>query len=689
MFFRPAQTVFCRLTNPGLNPLLQLRGWLSLLILCSLSLSCRLDDNRLRGNIKFLPGQEESAPPPLPDELPPPPEEPPPPSPLVLVVDTSLGVGTMITLPLRGDVDVTIDWGDDNANDSCPRESTSPGDISCDYMAEAEYQIEILGSLSQFGNGSGGYPNANKILRLESWGELGLTSLSGAFRGASALTTVANPPSGITDMSHMFYAAATFNQPIGGWDTSVVTDMSWMFYSAEDFDQPIGDWNTESVTTMFRMFAYASSFNQAIGDWNTSSVTNMSRLFDSANLFNQPIGNWDTSKVTTLRQTFQAASSFNQDISSWDTAKVTTFVSMFWGAHQFNQDLSDWNTSKVSDMWGMFFNAISFNRDISCWDVSKISSDPVNFNGPILSPENKPRWGTTGCSLALEVDTNLGLGTEVTLPLYGTVDLQVDWGDDEANQSCQTLVTTAGQLSCSYAAEGEYTIKLRGTLTQFGNGSSSYSNANKIVRLINWGGLGLTSLSGAFRGTGNLEEVAEPPGTVTDLSHMFRSSSFNGEIGHWNTSNVTDMSFMFSQATFFDRPIGGWNTGNVTSFRDMFSLALSFDQPLDSWDTSNANNMRSMFEMAGNFNQPINSWVVDSVLDMSYMFRGAESFDRPLNNWNTSSVLNMTWMFRGATFFNQDLSCWDVEHLSPPTNFATGSALTGPNTPKWEMPPGC
>merc|ERR1711973_947483 len=84
----------------------------------------------------------------------------------------------------------------------------------------------------------------------------------------------------------------------------------------------------------------------------------------------------------------------------------------------------------------------------------------------------------------------------------------------------------------------------------------------------------------------------------------------------WNTSVVTDMSYMFSYANAFNQPIGGWNTAAVTDMSYMFSSAYAFNQPIGGWNTSAVTDMSHMFEYAEAFNQSMDDWNTSAVADM-------------------------------------------------------------------------
>ena len=180
----------------------------------------------------------------------------------------------------------------------------------------------------------------------------------------------------------------------------------------------------------------------------------------------------------------------------------------------------------------------------------------------------------------------------------------------------------------------------------------------------------------------NLESIAainafKPPGQtlpvpfnnivttiMTDMSSLFSSTSFNQQIGSWDTSKVATMFNMFNSASEFDQMIDKWNTSNVTNMISMFANAVKFNQPIGSWITKNVTNMASMFYNAAKFDKDISSWNTLSVISMESMFFGAAVFNQQIGGWYTRNVINMANMFAGAAKFNQTLEMWDTSKVT-------------------------
>ena len=62
------------------------------------------------------------------------------------------------------------------------------------------------------------------------------------------------------------------------------------------------------------------------------------------------------------------------------------------------------------------------------------------------------------------------------------------------------------------------------------------------------------------------------------MGSMFQQAdAFNNggstSINNWDTSSVTDMTYMFLNADIFNQPVGNWNTSSVTSMNQMFRSA--------------------------------------------------------------------------------------------------------------------
>jgi surface protein len=507
----------------------------------------------------------------------------------------------------------------------------------------------------------------------------------------------------VSNMYQMFYGASKFNQDLSGWDTENVSDMRYMFYDADAFNYNLNEWCvsqfdsepylfnanannfsqsneplwgicpqnankvegasldgngvtvkcdgmpngetievngqlyritntvdeavhytkqgkkvcTSNITDMSYMFQHNlnatppkdnDTFNEDISHWDTSNVTNMRNMFENATNFNSDISHWDTSKVTNMYRMFINAKNFNRDISNWDVSKVSNMYQMFYGASKFNQDLSGWDTENVSDMRYMFYDADAFNYNLNDWCVSQFSSEPYLFNANAnnFSQSNEPLWGIC---------------------------------PQNANKvEGASLDGNAVTVKCDGMPNGE-TIEVNGQLYRITN------TVDEAVHYTKQGKKVCTS-------------------NITDMSYMFQhnlnatppkdNDTFNEDISHWDTSNVTNMRNMFENATNFNSDISHWDTSKVTNMYRMFLNAENFNRDIGNWDVSKVSNMYQMFYTAKKFNQDLSGWDTENVSDMRYMFYDADAFNYNLNDWCVSQFSSEPYLFNAnANNFSQ------------------------------------
>ena len=82
---------------------------------------------------------------------------------------------------------------------------------------------------------------------------------------------------------------------------------------------------------------------------------------------------------------------------------------------------------------------------------------------------------------------------------------------------------------------------------------------------------------------------------ITDMSDLFVGTDFNGDISNWNTSNVTDMAFMFYDCESFNQDISDWDVSNVTNMNYMFYKCTNFNTDISDWDVSNVKFLYDIF----------------------------------------------------------------------------------------------
>ena len=190
----------------------------------------------------------------------------------------------------------------------------------------------------------------------------------------------------------------------------------------------------------------------------------------------------------------------------------------------------------------------------------------------------------------------------------------------------------------------------------------------------------------------------------TSLAFAFCSASANtlasvnfGNIGSWNMSNVTNMSYMFYNDTAFNKSLSSWDTSKVTNMSFMFYNDSAFNQSLSSWDTSKVTNMEFLFCGCSVFNNGFASgvggslnWDTGKVTTFALIFQSANAFNQYIGNWNTSSAIIMNNMFLAATNFNNGAASgiggsplnWDTKNVTTFSYFCASSAFNQ-NVGKW------
>ena len=340
----------------------------------------------------------------------------------------------------------------------------------------------------------------------------------------------------------------------------------------------------------------------------------------------------NTSEVTDMSSMFEGCYYLaSLDLSHFNTAKVTDMSFMFHSCYSMGGlDLGTFNTSRVTSMYYMFGgdNYLSIIYVGDGWNMDAVKKSDSMFHYCINLVGGQ---GTTFDSNHTNGDyAHVDGGT--SNPGYFTAEGEGPWAEREA-YACYTSSNKTLTFYCD---------RQRGTRTgvtynlNTGTNSPMWSiigtNAN-ILHVI---------FDPSFA-------IARPTTTRDWFGGMTILESITG-LEYLNTSEVTDMSFMFSECnTVTSLDLSGFNTSSVTDMRSMFQWCNALTSlDLSGFNTSHVTDMSWMFNHCiqltsldlGDFN-------TSRVTDMSGMFATCYALETIYvgDEWSMAAVINSDDMF--------------------------------------------
>jgi surface protein len=288
----------------------------------------------------------------------------------------------------------------------------------------------------------------------------------------------------------------------------------------------------------------------AINSLSGEELFNLNGAFNGAtNLLSIP--STISPVITNLNYTFKNTSSLDPDLSSWDVSNIYNMSNILVGSglsrYTYDSMLLNWNN----------LPSLQFNTTLDVGNVKYSYGAAALARQSIISNYN---WlitdgglvDITGIPMSLEylIASN---GEQITLPLSDVIDINIDWGD--GNTYSYYNISGFTTINHIYQSSGTYQVDIYGSLIKFGYGYDAgllhpSQNTNKLINVISFGEVGLTSLEGAFYNETNLVSVpANLPttSTIVNLDNCFNNASgFTGlNISNWDVSSVISMTGMF------------------------------------------------------------------------------------------------------------------------------------------------
>ncbi len=311
--------------------------------------------------------------------------------------------------------------------------------------------------------------------------------------------------------------------------------------------------HTDLVVTMRSMFAYCEKLtNVDVSHFKTASVGDMVTMFSNCRA------------LTSL------------DLSSFNTDEVTVMGYMFYGCRALTSlDLSNFNTAKVRFMDNMFSNCTNLTTIYVGvnWNTDKVTNSTSMFSG---STKLVGGQGTTYSSSHTD-KTYAHIDGGTTDPGYLTAVLEpyTVYTPDDAT------LTFYYDTQQYFRPGMKYVIPNKKNIFPGWLDLNEEFNSSPVTRVVFDSSFAEARPTTTYCWLALMENLHSISGKeylntseVTDMSYMFYQcfALTSLDLSYFNTAKVTDMSYMFSQCSNLSTIYvgSGWSTAAVTASSNMF-----------------------------------------------------------------------------------------------------------------------
>ena len=428
-------------------------------------------------------------------------------------------------------------------------------------------------------------------------------------------------------------------------------------------------------TTTFRWFSSMENLQSITGMsyLNTSNVTNMTGMFMYCrNLANIDLTHLNTSQVTLMWGMFYYCTSLTSlNLSSFNTSRVTQMTCMFEGDTNLRTIYvgNGWSTDAVTYSSWMFTDCTSlvggkgttYNssnpKDKTYAHIDGGPSNPGYFTRDPNAPEAYACYTPSNTTLTFYYD-KLRSNRSGT-----TYDLNEDnnwpgWNSDGTAESVTRVVFYSSFADARPTSTQGWLADMTNLQSVLG---IQYLNTSEVTNMFfMFAYCGLPSLNLSYLNTSN----------VTSMEGMFLNSSFTSlDVSSFNTSNVVDMNEMFAYCyNLTSLDLSTFNTSNVTNMEGMFNESISLESiNMSNWNTSNVTDMSYMFNECNALSSiDVSHFNTSNVTDMQSMFNYCTSLTSlDLRNFDTSNVTNMEGMFASCHALESfNVSNWNTSKVT-------------------------